>query len=60
MLLDVGLPIELWGEAAYTACYLYNRTTRNYSQGNATLEEMWTGRKPDLAHLKVFRCVAYV
>ena len=59
MLSDAGLPTELWGEAMYTACYLHNRTARQYSDQVATPEEMWTGRKPDLAHLRVFGCVAY-
>ena len=39
MLSDVGLPIELWGEAAYTTYYLYNRTTRGYSENIVTPEE---------------------
>jgi GAG-pre-integrase domain len=59
MLLGSGLPVELWGEAAYTACYLYNRTARLYDNQIATPEEMWSGTKPDLSHLRVFGCVAY-
>jgi hypothetical protein len=59
MLSDSGVPIELWGEAAYTACYLYNRTARDYSDKHATPEEMWTGEKPDISHLRVFGCVVY-
>ena len=59
MLAGAELPTELWGEAAYTACYLHNRTPRNYEERVVTPEEMWTGEKPDLAHLRVFGCVAY-
>jgi Integrase core domain len=59
MLLEAELPTELWGEAAYTACYLQNRTARQYDDHIATPEEKWTGQKPDLAHLRVFGCVAY-
>jgi hypothetical protein len=59
MLLEAGLPTRLWGEAALTACYLSNRTPRQYSEQVATPEEKWTDRKPDLSHLKVFGCVAY-
>ena len=59
MLSDSGAPIELWGEAAYTACYLYNRTARDYGDKHATPEEIWTGEKPDIFHLRVFGCVAY-
>ena len=48
------------GEAAYTACYLHNRTPRYYDGNRVTTpKEMWTGKKPDLGHLRVFGCVAY-
>jgi transposase InsO family protein len=59
MLSGAALPITLWGEAAYTACYLYNRTPRGYGDTQATPEEMWIGEKPSLGHLRVFGCVAY-
>jgi hypothetical protein len=59
MLVGAELPTELWGEAAYTACYLHNRTARRYEEQVVTPEEMWTGKKPDLTHLRVFGCVAY-
>jgi hypothetical protein len=59
MLSDSGMPIELWGEAAYTACYLHNRTARDYGDKHATPEEIWTGEKPDISHLRVFGCVVY-
>jgi hypothetical protein len=32
---------------------------RRYEDLVATPKEMWTGRKPDLSHLRVFGCVAY-
>jgi hypothetical protein len=59
MLIGAKLPTELWGEAADTACYLYNRTPCNYKEQVVTPEEIWTGKKPDLTHLRVFRCVVY-
>ena len=59
MLVGAELPTEQWGEAADTACYLYNRTARYYEGRVATLEEIWTGKKQDLAHLRVFGYVAY-
>ena len=59
MLLGAGLPVDLWGEAAYTACYLYNRSPRHHGSRTSTPEGMWTGTKPGLAHLRVFGCVAY-
>jgi hypothetical protein len=32
---------------------------RRYKDLVATPEKMWTSRKPDLSHLRVFGCVAY-
>jgi hypothetical protein len=60
LLVGAGLPTELWGEAAYTACYLTNKTPRRHD-GDRTLtpDEKWTGEKPDLSHLRIFGCVAY-
>jgi hypothetical protein len=60
MLAEADLPQWLWGEAAYAACYLHNRTPRHYGGNHVmTPKEMWTVRKPDLGHLRVFGCVAY-
>jgi transposase InsO family protein len=60
MLAEADLPQWLWGEAAYAACYLHNRTPRRYDGGWVTTpKEMWTGEIPDLSHLRVFGCVAY-
>jgi hypothetical protein len=59
MLAGPKLPTELWGEAADTACYQYNRTPRNYEEQVVTSEEIWTGEKLDLGHLRVFRYVVY-
>jgi transposase InsO family protein len=56
MLAEAGLPQWLWGEAAYTACYLHNRTPRHYGGNHVmTPKEMWTVRKPDLGHLRGIR-----
>src|SRR5271155_3180634 len=50
MLAEADLPQWLWGEAAYAACYLHNRTPRRYDGGwVATPKEMWTGDIPDLS-----------
>src|ERR1700739_227359 len=60
MLAEAGLPQWLWGEAAYAACYLHNRTPRHYDSNRvATPKEMWTGKRSGLSHLRVFGCVAY-
>lgn len=59
MITGARLPKVLWGEAAHCANYLNNRTPRVYGTRLSTPEEMWTGKKPDLTHLRVFGCVAY-
>jgi hypothetical protein len=60
MLAEADLPQWLWGEAAYTACYLHNRTPRHYGGDHfMTPKEMRTVRNPDLGHLRVFGCVAF-
>lgn len=53
------LPVELWGEAVHTANYLKNRTPSETDEGPRSPEQMWTGRKPGLSHLRTFGCVAY-
>jgi hypothetical protein len=59
MLSGAGLPTALWGEAAQTANYVRNRLPRRYGDRVATPEEMWTGKRTYLGHLRVFSCVAY-
>ncbi|KAF4547063.1 Ankyrin repeat-containing protein 17 [Elsinoe fawcettii] len=59
MLAATELPKELWGEAEHTATYLKNRTPYEVDGDIVTPEERWTGRKPNLNHLRVFGCVAY-
>ena len=59
MLQTAKLPNSFWGEAIATACYLQNRS---YSKSipSKTLYEVRTGNKPDISHLRVFGCRAYV
>ena len=58
MLIDSGLEEKFWAEAAKTASYLLNRTPCR----NNTIcpEELWSGRKPSLKHIRVFGCKAFV
>jgi hypothetical protein len=58
MLLASGLPQKFWGFAIETACYIRNRLPISYRK--MTLEEAFTGKKPDISHLRVFGCLAYV
>ena len=48
-----------WAEAISTAVYIMNRTPI-VAIHDVTLEEKYAGKKPDLLHLKVFGCIAYV
>lgn len=58
MLQDSGLSREYWGEAVMTAIYLKNRCPTSALAGRVP-EEVWTGSKVNLGHLRVFGCVAY-
>jgi hypothetical protein len=42
-----------------TACYLVNRLPSS-TLDDKTPQEVWTGKKPSLTHIKVFRCEAYI
>ena len=59
MLKDAGLPGEFWVEAVSTACYLKNLTSTHRHPEKTPLEA-WTGRRPDVAHLRPFGCTAYM
>lgn len=52
LLFDVGLNKEFWAEAVPTAVYLMNRSPN--SKVKKTPEELFTGKMPDLSHLRVF------
>jgi hypothetical protein len=59
MLSGVGLGKEFWAEAVGIACYLVNISPSS-ALDDKTPQEVWTGKKPSLTHLKVFGCEAYV
>lgn len=59
MLFEAGMPANMWAEAARHATDVYNMTPHSALDGR-TPYELWTGKKPDLARLKVFGCAAYV
>ena len=48
-----------WVEAVAIAMYIMNRTPTVAVHG-MTPKEMYTGRKPNISHFKVFGCIAYV
>ena len=59
MLSGAGLGHEFSTEAVDTACYLVNRSPSSVLE-DKTPQEVWTGKKPSLSHLRVFGCDAYV
>lgn len=58
MLHDQGLPLFLWVEACNTAVYLQNRSLHR-ALGHMTLEEAFSGKNPDIGHLRIFGCITY-
>lgn len=59
LLAEAGLPQDFWAEAVSTACYLINRSPCQNSL-SVTPEQAWTGKIPNLKHLKIFGCKVMV
>lgn len=53
---DAQLETCFWAEAVVTAAYIVNRLPSKQQQPSP--EEIWTGLKPDLQHMRVFGCRA--
>jgi transposase InsO family protein len=59
MIHDQDLPMCLWAEATMTAVYVQNRLSHS-ALGFKTPEEMFTGKKPEVSHLKIFGCPVFI
>ena len=59
MIHDQDLPMYLWVEVARTTIYVQNRISHS-AFGFKTPEEMFTGKKPELSHPKIFGCLVFV
>ena len=59
MLTHSNLDRKYWGEAVNTAVHLTNRLPTSALGGKITPHEKWTGRTPDLSHVRVFGSVCY-
>lgn len=59
MLFHAKLPDVFWAEAVATATYIRNRSPTSCFEGE-TPYERWYKCKPDVGHMKVFGCTAYV
>ncbi len=58
MILAQRLELEFWGEAVNMAVYIKNRCPTK-ALDSKTPQEAWSGRKPDVSHLRVFGCKAF-
>jgi hypothetical protein len=59
MLSGVGLGHDFWAVVVDTACYLKNRSP-TLTLVDKTPHEVWFGKKLSIAHLRVFRCDAFM
>jgi hypothetical protein len=53
------LSMHLWADAAKTPVHVQNKSPHRVL-ANKTLEEMFTGEKPKVSHLRIFGCLVYV
>ena len=58
MLKQKNLPKSLWGEVVSTAIYILNRCPTKQLK-NKVPEEVWSGKRPSVSHLKVFGSICY-
>ena len=58
MLHDQSLHFFLWTNACSTVVYLQNRSP-HWALGSKTLEEMFTGKKPEVSHFRIFGCPTF-
>ncbi|KAD4982647.1 hypothetical protein E3N88_19318 [Mikania micrantha] len=58
MMKATKVPNYMWGEGVRHATYVINRV-HTRALDNQTPYEAYKGRKPNIAHLKIFGCLAY-
>lgn len=59
MVIDAELNKEIWSEAVLAATYVINRSPTVALPQDKTPAELWFGKKPNIANLRVFGCDAY-
>jgi transposase InsO family protein len=59
MIHDQDLPMCLWAEAAMVVVYVQNRLSHS-ALAFKTPEKMFTGKKPEVSHLKIFGCPVFI
>ena len=58
MIHDQDLPMHLWDEATRTVVYVQNRLSHG-ALGFKNPKEMYTRKKHEVGHLKIFGCPVY-
>jgi hypothetical protein len=58
MLHDQSLPLYLWVEESATVVYLQNMNPHRIL-GKMTPKEAFTGRRPDVEHIRILGCLTY-
>ena len=53
------LPFVLWGEAIRHSIYVLNKLPTRALSGQ-TPYEVWSKKKPDVGHMRVFGCLAHM
>ena len=56
---DQDLPMYLWAKATRTIAYVQKKYPK-VTLGFKTPQEMFTGKKPEVSHLKIFYCPVFV
>jgi hypothetical protein len=59
MIHDQDIPMSLWAEEAMAVVYVQNRLSHS-ELWLKKLEEMFTGKKPEVSHLKIFGCPVFI
>lgn len=59
MIHDQNLPMYLWAKASKTVVHVQNRSPHKIL-GSKTPEEVFTWKKPEVSHLRIFGCQVYI
>lgn len=60
MVADARTPKFLWSEVVAAANYLTNKSPTPSNAGGISPYQLLFGKVPDLSHLRIFGCIAYV
>ena len=60
MLNESGLPPSFLGQAVAAYVHIWNCCSTTHLTSDTTPYELWHRKKPDVSHLRVWGCTAYV